>query len=112
MTSIIAARKILSNAANKANPALTEAENTKLQEHIKMASVAWEKCIAATAVHYVNDLFDDMDEYKSGKPATLSNFETVAKHECNIERFVDENLFLGIAVDQSDPLSIGREASG
>jgi hypothetical protein len=39
-------------------------------------------------------------------------FETVAKHECNIERFVDENLFLGIAVDQSDPLPIGRQTSG
>ena len=88
MASIIAARQILSNAANKTNPALTEAENTKLQEHVKMASVAWEKCIAATAVHYVNDLFADMDEYTLGKPATLGNFETVAKHWSELKGFV------------------------
>ena len=39
-------------------------------------------------------------------------FEAVARHVCNIERFVDENLFLGIAVNQSDLLPIGRPASG
>jgi hypothetical protein len=88
MTSIIAARQIISNASNKLAPELTSTEDLKLQEHIKNASVAWEKCIAATAVHYVNDLIADMSEYKEGKPGSLSNFETVAKHWSELKGFV------------------------
>ncbi len=87
MTSILAARQIISNAANKATPELTVEENSKLQEHIKMASVAWEKCIAATAVHYVNDLIADVSEYSNGAPADLGNFETVAKHWSELKGF-------------------------
>jgi hypothetical protein len=87
MTAILAARQIISNAANKANPELTEAENTKLQEHIKIASVIWEKCIAATALHYVNDVIADVSEYSNGAPASLSNFETVAKHWSELKGF-------------------------
>ena len=83
MIPILAARQILSNAANKANPELTEAENTKMQEHIHHASVAWEKCIAATAVHYVNDVLNDIAEYTNGAPASVGNFENVAKHWLN-----------------------------
>ena len=87
MTAVLASRQIISNAANKANPELTEAENAKLQEHIKMASVAWEKCIAATAVHYVNDVIADVSEYSAGAPRSLSNFETVAKHWSELKGF-------------------------
>jgi len=88
MTSILAARQIISNAANKTAPELTDAENVKLQEHIKMASVAWEKCIAATAVHYVNDVIADVSEYGANAPASLKNFETVAKHWSELKGFV------------------------
>jgi hypothetical protein len=83
----LAARQIISNAANKANPELTDAENIKLQEHIKVASVTWEKCIAATALHYVNDVIADVSEYSNGAPASLSNFETVAKHWSELKGF-------------------------
>ena len=88
MTAILAARQIISNAANKTAPELTDSEDAKLQEHIKMASLAWEKCIAATAVHYVNDVIADVSEYKSGAPASLDNFETVAKHWSELKGFV------------------------
>ena len=87
MTSILAARQIISNAANKIAPELTADEDIKLQEHIKMASVAWEKCIAATAVHYINDLFVDLGEYEDNAPASLDNFETVAKHWSELKGF-------------------------
>ena len=87
MVPILAARQILSNAANKANPELTEAENTKMQEHIHHASVAWEKCIAATAVHYVNDVLNDIAEYTNGAPASVGNFENVAKHWSELKGF-------------------------
>ena len=88
MTAILAARQIISNAANKTAPELTDSEDAKLQEHIKMASLAWEKCIAATAVHYVNDVIADVSGYKSGAPASLDNFETVAKHWSELKGFV------------------------
>ena len=87
-TAMIAARQIISNAANKTTPDLTEAENTKLQEHIKNASLAWEKCIAATAVHYVNDVIADMGEFSGGAPASLGNFENLAKHWSELEGFL------------------------
>ena len=80
MNSVIAARQIISNAANKATPDLSEAENTKLQDHIKMASVVWEKCIAASAIHHVNGVIAGVGEYTGGAPASLDNFEMVAKH--------------------------------
>ena len=51
-----------------------------MQEHIHHASVAWEKYIAATAVHYVNDVLNDIAEYTNGAPASVGNFENVAKH--------------------------------
>lgn len=88
MTSMVAARQIISNAANKIAPELTSAEDAKLQEHIKNASVVWEKCIAATAVHYVNDLIADIGEYSNGAPSTLNNFETVAKHWSELKGFM------------------------
>jgi len=80
MNSVIAARQIISNAANKASPDLSEAENTKLQDHIKMASVVWEKCIAASAIHHVNGVIAGVGEYTGGAPSSLDNFEMVAKH--------------------------------
>ena len=85
---MVAARQIISNAANKIAPELTSAEDAKLQEHIKNASVVWEKCIAATAVHYVNDLIADIGEYSNGAPSTLNNFETVAKHWSELKGFM------------------------
>ena len=88
MTHMIAARQIISDGANKLTPGLTAAEDAALQVHIKTASVAWEKCIAATAVHYVNDLLADMAEYSNGYPASLSNFENVAKHWSELKGFV------------------------
>ncbi len=86
-TAMIAARQIISNGANKLEPDLTDAENTKLQEHIKHASLAWEKCIAATAVHYVNDVITDMGGFTNGYPESLDNFETLAKHWSELKGF-------------------------
>ncbi|HBO15970.1 MAG TPA: hypothetical protein DD440_06495 [Porticoccaceae bacterium] len=88
MTAMLAAREIISEGANKLAPGLTAAEDAKLQEHIQVASLVWEKCIAATAVHYVNDVLNDMAEYNNGFPASLANFENVAKHWSELKGFV------------------------
>ena len=102
MNSVIAARQIISNAANKAPPDLSEPENTKLQDHIKMASVVWEKCIAASAIHHVNGVIAGVGEYTGGAPASLDNFEMVAKHWSDLK---------GLALTlQFSPVSPFRDA--
>ena len=71
-------RKIVGNAAT--NQGLTEAEQTALDAQIKTASVTWEKCIAATVVHYINDITGDMGKFVAPDFADLKNFNDLAKH--------------------------------
>ena len=56
-------RQILDNAA-KAGRLTAEAQSA-LNNQISIASKAWEKCIAATVVHYINDVTADMGEYQA-----------------------------------------------
>ena len=71
-------RQILDNAA-KAGTLTAEAQSA-LNSQISIASKAWEKCIAATVVHYINDVTADMGEYQAPDFASLGNFKTMAKH--------------------------------
>ena len=71
-------RQILDNAA-KAGTLTAEAQSA-LNNQISIASKAWEKCIAATVVHYINDVTADMGEYQAPDFASLGNFKTMAKH--------------------------------
>ena len=78
MDAFLLGRQILSDATT--NQILTDAQNTALQAQISIASKAWEKCIAATVVHYINDTIADMDDFVPPNFANLSNFTTLAKH--------------------------------
>ncbi len=73
----------------------------ELDDRIKTASVVWEKCIAATAVHYINDSIDDIDAVLAGtsgnKFADVDAFTTYAKHWSELKGFA-----LGL---QYNPLS-------
>lgn len=83
MAPILAARQIISNASNRPSPALTSAEADALQAHIKSASVAWEKCIAATVIHYINDLTKADGDYAASPDGYFSSaeaFTNLAKH--------------------------------
>jgi hypothetical protein len=71
-------RQILDNAA-KAGTLTAEAQSA-LNSQISIASKTWEKCIAATVVHYINDVSADMGEYQAPDFASLGNFKTMAKH--------------------------------
>ena len=71
-------RQILDNAA-KAGTLSAEAQSA-LNSQISIASKTWEKCIAATVVHYINDVSADMGEYQAPDFASLGNFKTMAKH--------------------------------
>ena len=71
-------RKIVGNAAT--NPGLNEAEQAALDAQIKIASVTWEKCVAATVVHYINDVTGDMGKFVAPDFADLKNFNDLSKH--------------------------------
>ena len=88
MLPILAARKILSNAANKTNPELTEIETSKLREHVNNVSTGWEKCIAATAIHNINNLLISISNYDNGAPVNIENFQNVAKYWSDLKGYV------------------------
>ena len=85
MNAFLSGREILSNAANAG--AMTDAEEAALAIHIKTAALTWEKCIAATVVHYINDVTADMSEFTEGKFANVGNFTDLGKHWSEMKGF-------------------------
>ena len=85
MNAFLAGRQILSNTANAG--AMSTTEEAALQTHIKAAALAWEKCIAATVIHYINDVTTDMGNYSAGNFANVANFTDVAKHWSEMKGF-------------------------
>jgi len=79
-TAFVKGRAILNEAAKTGSLGI-EAQ-LELNMHIDNASLVWEKCIASTVVHYINDVTSDMSEYnaENGSFASLDNFKNVAKH--------------------------------
>jgi hypothetical protein len=80
-------RQILANAA-EANELTAEAQ-TALDEQVTIAAQTWEKCIAATVVHYINDTVEDMADFNpaDGTFASLDNFKSLAKHWSEMKGF-------------------------
>lgn len=59
-----------------------------LANAISAAAIAWEECIAATVIHYINVLTDDdMSQYVDGQFASIGNFYDVAKHWSEMKGF-------------------------
>jgi hypothetical protein len=85
VNAFLAGRHILANAS--AAGSITDAELAELQGYIKTAAVTWEKCIAATAIHYINDVTADMAEFSNGSYASVSNFTNVGKHWSELKGF-------------------------
>ena len=90
------------DAAAKAGE-LTAAAQEVLDDQIEIASIVWEKCVAATVVHYINDVRADMAEYVAPDFADASNFTTMAKHWGEMKGF-------GLAL-QFSPASPFRDGS-
>lgn len=91
----LAGRAIVAQAS--ADGELTEELSEQLDEQIEIAAVTWEKCIAATVVHYINDTIADMDNFDGTKFADVDNFTDLAKHWGEMKGFA-----LGL---QFNPLS-------
>lgn len=76
---------------NAAGETLTAQEATDLETHADTAIVAWEKAIAATVVHYINDVLGDMDKFGT---ADYSH-ATHAKHWGELKGFAMSFQFNG-----------------
>ena len=95
-------RQILSNAA-ESGAGLSDDQLVALHDQIAIAAKTWEKCIAATVVHYINDTVGDMGNYVAPNFADLDNFKNVAKHWGEMKGFA-----LGL---QFSPFSPFRDGS-
>ncbi len=100
-------RQILQNAAESATESspgsLSVEAEAALAAQIVIAAQTWEKCIAATVVHYINDIEDDMDGFAGDEFADLDNFLNLAKHWGEMKGFA-----LGL---QFSPYSPFRDGS-
>ena len=85
---------------------LTETQLEQLQTAALTASVTWEKCIAATAIHYINDTLDDMDAFTNDNHyADLAAFKNHAKHWGEMKGFA-----LGLQFNPDSPFRADAEA--
>ncbi len=85
MNAFLAGRQILSNTANAGT--MSASGEAALAAHIKAAALAWEKCIAATVIHYINDVTTDMGKYSTGSFANVDNFTDVGTHWSEMKGF-------------------------
>ncbi|WP_024461260.1 DUF4856 domain-containing protein [Marinimicrobium sp. LS-A18] len=71
-------RAILREAAELGE--LSAERQAELDEQIEIAALTWEKCVAATVVHYINDTVADLEAVENGKFQDLAHFKNLAKH--------------------------------
>lgn len=111
-------REILQNAAAGATEtapgSLSEDAATVLDAQITIAAQTWEKCIAATVIHYINDVTGDMGDFVGDDFADVTNFLDLAKHWGEMKGFA-----LGLQFSPFSPFRTGEvyvdgatEASG
>ena len=85
MDAFLAGRHIIAEASKA--KFITNTQLEELQGHIKTAALTWEKCIAATAIHYVNDVTNDIAEFSNGSYASVINFTNLGKHWSELKGF-------------------------
>lgn len=100
MDAFLLGRRILENAEEAGE--LTAEADAVLQEQIGIAALTWEKCIAATVVHYINDVSADMADFTPPAYASLSNFTNLAKHWGEMKGFA-----LGLQFSPISPFRTG-----
>ena len=81
MAAFIAGRKIINDNVGSD---LTEEQLAALYVQRNKAIGGWEKALAATAIHYINDLNADLEPLKNGEEF---DFKTTAKHFSELKGF-------------------------
>ncbi|WP_347330610.1 DUF4856 domain-containing protein [Marinimicrobium locisalis] len=99
----LAGRAILRAAAE--NGELTADMQAELDAEIETAALTWEKCVAATVVHYINDTLADIDAYQEGAFQDLGHYKNLAKHWSEMKGFA-----LGLQFSPESPFRADAEA--
>jgi hypothetical protein len=81
-----------------ARGSMTSGEYAVVQAQADIAANAVEKCVAATAIHYVNDMEDDYALIVDGQYADKSNFTNLTKHWSEMKGFA-----LGLQFNPESP---------
>jgi len=100
-------REILKNAA--ASGSLEGEAQVALDLAIETAALTFEKCLAATVIHYINDVVADMGDFNTatGEYADLSNFKDLAKHWAEMKGFA-----MGLQFSPFSPFRVDATAKG
>jgi hypothetical protein len=96
MDAFLLGRHIIAEAT--AVGSMSDAEYVIVQAQADIAANAVEKCVAATAIHYVNDMEDDYDSIVDGQYADKSNFINLTKHWAEMKGFA-----LGLQFNPTSP---------
>lgn len=93
MTAFLQGRKLLNDTAGNA---LSDDQKVELYGYRDTAILAWEKAIAATVVHYINDVDDDLAKIATGE----FSYADLTKHWSEMKGFA-----LGLQFNEDSPLS-------
>jgi hypothetical protein len=93
MTAFLQGRKFLNDTAGVA---LTDEQRTELYGYRDTAVLTWEKAIAATVVHYINDVDDDLEKIGTDD----FSYADIAKHWSEMKGFA-----LGLQFNKATPLN-------
>ena len=93
MTAFLQGRKLLNDTAGVA---LTDEQRTELYGYRDTAVLTWEKAIAATVVHYINDVDDDLEKIGTDD----FSYADIAKHWSEMKGFA-----LGLQFNKATPLN-------
>jgi hypothetical protein len=96
MDAFLLGRHVIAEAT--AALSMTDAEYAVVQAQADVAANAVEKCVAATVIHYVNDMEDDYDAIADGVYADKANFINLTKHWAEMKGFA-----LGLQFNPSSP---------
>ena len=71
-------RHVISEATNSGT--MSASQQAVVTAQAEIAGMAMEKCVAATVIHYINDVIIDMGNFSDGSFADASNFKDLGKH--------------------------------
>ncbi|WP_404364941.1 DUF4856 domain-containing protein [Marinobacter sp.] len=100
MKAFLTGRTIIARAGDDGEGDLTEVEMQVLKAQRDLAVDAWEKAVAATVVHYINDTLGDMD--KADADITSYSYLAHTKHWAEMKAFA-----LGLQFNPRSPLNEG-----
>jgi hypothetical protein len=100
MTAFLTGRTIIAEAGADGDGELTDVEMAALKDQRDTAVGAWEKAVAATVVHYINDTLGDMD--KADADDGSYSYLDHTKHWGELKGFA-----LGLQFNPRSPLNEG-----